>query len=143
MKDIALGLAHHGTLPRRHQGFPNPHSALAVFSRKRNAVSWHYWLQAGLTPTTDARFDFEAAFIEATGHAHIIHFNLDGYNLRFGWRDGQGALRDDNQTNWEFVRILRDPDSRKKVLFWQNGRQVPLSRVIERAGVPPNAIAAP
>jgi len=140
-KDVALGLTHHGTAPRPSTLYPNPREALEVFGRNRDAANWHYWRREGLTPTTDARFGFEAAFNEATANARNVHFNLDGYNLRLGRQRGQGTFDQvPFVTDWEFVRVLRDPALRQKTVFWQNGQQVPLSRVLERAGIPPNAI---
>ena len=50
MKDIALGVAHHGTATRPTQRFPNPRHALVVFSRKHGAVSWHYWKREQALP---------------------------------------------------------------------------------------------
>jgi hypothetical protein len=140
-RDVALGLTHHGKPPRPSNRYPNPREALEVFGKIRNAANWHYWRREGLTPTTDARFDFEAAFNEASGNARNIHFNLDGYNVRKGWQRGQGTFHAaDGLTNWEFVKVLRDPALRQKTVFWQNGKHVPLSQVIERAGILPNVL---
>jgi hypothetical protein len=87
--EMALGLTHHGTLPKRflNAGFPpNPvrleREAIEVFGKNRNAATYRHWRNEGLTPTTDVRFDFESAFNEAVANAVNIHFNLDGINLR-------------------------------------------------------------
>ncbi len=115
--------------------------AIEVFGKNRNAATYRHWLNEGLTPTADVRFDFERAFNEAASNARSIHFNLDGFALQRGWRMGQNAdPYGAGVTNWEFGKVLRDPHLRRKTVFWQNGRQVSLSRVLERAGVPPNAI---
>lgn len=156
--DMALGLTHHGNPPKRFMDAGLPpntirleREAIEVFGRKRKAATYRHWRNEGLTPTTDVRFDFEGAFNEAAANAGTIHFNLDGLDLRQAWRLGQNVdpylcgpvvrgVRWPGLTNWEFVRVLRDPTLRQKTVFWQNGRQVLLSRVLLRAGVPPNAI---
>lgn len=156
--DMALGLTHHGTPPKRFMDVGLPpniirleREAIEVFGKNRNAATYRHWRNEGLTPTTDVRFDFEGAFNEATINARTIHFNLDGFDLQQAWRLGQhadpylcgrvvGGVRMPGFTNWEFVRVLRDPTLRQKTVFWQNGRQVSLSRVLQRAGVSPNAI---
>lgn len=155
---MALGLTHHGTPPKRFMEaglLPNvvrlEREAIEVFGKKRNAASYRHWRNQGLTPTTDVRFDFEGAFDEATTNAGTIYFNLDGLDLRQAWRLGQnadpylcgpvvGGVRMPGFANWELVRVLNNPRLRQKTVFWQNGRQVPLSRLLDRAGVPPNAI---
>ena len=115
--------------------------AIEVFGKNRNAATYRHWRNEGLTPTADVRFDFESAFNEAAANARSIHFNLDGFALNRGWRLGQNAdPYAAGVTNWEFGKVLLDPLLRRKTVFWQNGRQVSLSRVLERAGVPPNAI---
>lgn len=156
--DMALGLTHHGTLPKRFMDAGIPpniirleREAIEVFGKKRNAATYRHWRNAGLTPTTDVRFDFEGAFHEAAANAENIYFNLDGFDLRQALRLGQnvdpylcgpvvGGARMPGFTNWELVKVLRDPTLRQKTVFWQNGHQVPLSRVLQRAGVPPHAI---
>ncbi len=146
--DVALGLTHHGIPPKRFMDAGLPpntirleREAIERFGRKRHAATYRHWRNEGLTPTTDVRFGFEAAFDEATANAGNVHFNLDGLDLRRGWRLGQGPDPfAAGVTNWELVKVLREPSTRQKIVFWQNGRQVPLSRVLERAGVPPNAI---
>lgn len=138
---IALGLTHHGTPPRPSGRYPNPREALERFGKDRNASNWHYWRRDGLTPTTDARFGVEPAFREATANARAIDFNLDGFDLRKGWRLGQNSdPHAAGLTNWEFVTVLRDPALRGKTAFWQNGQQVPVSRVLARAGIPPHGL---
>ena len=115
--------------------------AIEVFGKNHNAATYRHWRNEGLTPTADVRFDFENAFSEATANARSIHFNLDGFDLQRGWRMGQNAdPYGAGVTNWEFGKVLRDPDLRRKTIFWQNGQQVSYSRVLERVGVPPNAI---
>jgi hypothetical protein len=155
---MALGLTHHGTPPKRFlkAGLPPnavrlEREAIEVFGKSRNAATYRHWRNEGLTPTTDVRFDFETAFNEAAANAGSIHFNLDGFDLARGWRLGQnndpylcgsvvGGVRMPGLTNWEFVKVLRDPLLRQKTVFWQNGRPVPFSQVLQRAGVPTNAI---
>lgn len=74
-------------------------------------------------------------------NAATIHFNLDGFDLQRAWRLGQHPdPYMAGVTNWEFVKVLHDLALRAKTVFWQNGRRVPLSRVVERAGVPPNVL---
>lgn len=80
--DVALGLAHFGTPPRRSHRYPNPREALSRFGAARHSLTWQYWKLAGLTPNSDARFEFEAAFLEATANSVRIHFNLDGFDLQ-------------------------------------------------------------
>lgn len=156
--DIALGLTHHGTPPKRFMDagiLPNTvrleRESIEVFGKRRFAATYRHWRNEGLTPTTDVRFDFEGAFHEAAANAGNIHFNLDGFNLQLAWWLGQnadpylcgpvvGGVRMPGMTNWEFVRVLNNPTLRQKTVFWQGGCQVPLSCVLERAGVPPNAI---
>jgi hypothetical protein len=156
--DMALGLTHHGTPPKRflEAGLPPntvrlEREAIEVFGKNHNAATYRHWRNQGLTPTRDVRFDFEGAFNEAAANASNIHFNLDGFDLQQAWRLGQnadpylcgpavGGVRMPGFTNWEFVRVLGNPTLRQKTAFWQNGRQVPLSGVLERAGVSPNAI---
>jgi hypothetical protein len=156
--DMVLGLTHHGTPAKRffRAGLSTntvrlEREAIEVFGKKRNAPTYRHWRNEGLTPTTDVRFDFESAFNEAVTNAGNIHFNLDGFDLRQAWRLGQnvdpylcgpvvGGVRMPGLTNWEFVRVLGNPTLRQKTIFWQNGRRVSLTRMLERIGVPPNAI---
>jgi hypothetical protein len=139
-KDVALGLTHHGTSPlhRMQVGVPPvtvwPREAIEVFGKIHNAATYRHWMREGLSQA-DPRFEFECAFGEATTNAATVHFNLDGLNLKKAWRRGQNTdpyVAD--LTNWEFVQVLKDTYLRNKVIFWQNGKQVPLSRVLERAG---------
>jgi hypothetical protein len=96
---MVLGLTHHETAPKRFlaAGFPShtaklEREAIENFGKNRNAVvTYRHWRNEELTPTVDFRFDFEGAFNEAAAHAANIHFNLDGFNLRQGWRLGQNA----------------------------------------------------
>jgi RHS repeat-associated protein len=141
-RDIALGLTHHGTDPRPSGSYPNPRDALEVFGRNRNAYNYRYWQREGLSRLSPD-FGLEQAFNEATANARHIHFNLDGFNLQRGWRQGQGQGVDPlavGVTNWEFVRVLSNPTLRSITTFWQNGRPVSLSRVLERAGAPTNGL---
>jgi hypothetical protein len=150
-KDVPIGLTHHGTPPKRVMTAGTPpndvqvgREPIEVFGHNHDAATYRHWRNEGLTPTTDVRFDFEGAFKEATANARVIHFNLDGFRLEEAWQLGQNAdPYVAKVTNWEFVKVLRDPDLRQKSIFWQNGKRVPLSRVLERAGVPPNAIPWP
>ena len=74
-------------------------------------------------------------------NAKEIHFSLDGFRLDEGWQLGQNSdPYRDKLTDWEFARVLLSPTLRQKTIFWQNGRQIPLSRVLERAGIPPNGL---
>jgi len=156
--DMALGLTHHGTPPKRFisAGLPPntiklEREAIEVFGKKRKAATYRHWRNEGLTPTRDVRFDFETAFHEAAANAGNIHLNLDGFDLRQAWRLGQdvdpylcgpifGGIRIPGLTNWEFVRVLATPTLRQKTIFWQNGNQVSFLRVLQRAGVPPHAV---
>jgi hypothetical protein len=86
--------------------------------------------------TGNPDFGFEQAFGEATSNCRTIHFNLDGFDLAQGWKLGQ--VQDPYSagvTNWEFVKLLTDPELRRKTEFWQNGRRVPLHRVFGRTGI--------
>ena len=140
-KDVALGLTHHGTFPRPSTLYPNPREALEVFGRNRNAYNYRYWQREGLSQLSPNLMGFENAFREAASKASTIHFNLDGFNLRTGWQLGQAVdPYAAGVTNWEFAQVLRDPALRQKTVFWQNGQQVPLPRVFERAGIPPNGL---
>jgi hypothetical protein len=139
--EVALGLTHFGTPPSPSIQYPNPREAIEVFGKRRNAVTYYQWRNEGLTPTTDFRFDFELAFGEAMQLAGNVHFKLDGFDLRRAWQLGQNAdPYAAGVTNWEFVRVLLDRDVREKTSFWQNGKQVSLDFVLNRAGVSPNAL---
>ena len=156
--EVALGLTHHGTSPRRMISVGAPpglmglhREAIEVFGKKHRAASYRHWKREGLTPTTDVRFDLESAFDEATANATRIHFNLDGFDVRQAWRMGhnvdpylcgptKGGVRTPGITNWEFVKLLLNPHLRQKTIFWQNGKRVSLARVLQRSGVPGNAI---
>ncbi|MGH7225157.1 MAG: hypothetical protein ACRELF_18200 [Gemmataceae bacterium] len=145
MVDIALGLSHAGTPPRRQMqaGVP-PHTipwereAIEVFAKKHHAASYRHWRREGLTQT-DFAFDFETAFEEAVANAVTSHFNLDGMDLRRAWQQGQYSYLDPkgSYTAWEFRQILTRTELHAKTLFWQNGTQLPLSRVLARAGAAP------
>jgi hypothetical protein len=142
LRDVALGLTHHGTPPGRmiQAGFPPntmfwDREAIEVFGRNRHALTYRHWIREGLC-RTDFRFDFQQAFNEATSNAKDIHFNLDGMDLRQAWRVGQNSdPYAAGITSWEFVQVLRDASLRDRTTFWQNGRPVPLLRVLHREGV--------
>jgi hypothetical protein len=146
LRDVALGLTHYGTPPRRmmQAGIPPntvlwDREAIEVFGRKQNAATYRHWLREGLSQT-DLRFDFRQAFNQATANATRICFNLDGMDLRQAWRLGQNAdPYAAGITNWEFVRVVKDAGLRGKTSFWQKGRPVPLSKILDRAGaiIPP------
>jgi hypothetical protein len=140
LSDVALGLTHHGTPPRRMMlaGMPPntmlwEREAIEVFGKNKNAATYRHWVRECLSQT-DFRFDFEQAFNETTTKARSVHFNLDGMELGRAWRMGQHAdPYAAGVTNWEFVQVLRDAGLRAKTVFWQNGKPVPLPKVLNRA----------
>jgi hypothetical protein len=111
---------------------------IEVFAKRHHAASYRHWRRVGLTQT-DFAFDFESAFEEAITNANTLHFNLDGIDLRRAWRQGQYHYLDPKggYTAWEFRQILTRTELHAKARFWQNGKQVPLSRVLARAGAVP------
>lgn len=111
---------------------------IEVFAKNHRAASYRHWRREGLT-RTDFAFDFETAFEETIANAVSIHFNLDGMDLSRAWLQGQYHYLDPqgSYTAWEFRQILTRTELRGKTLFWQNGKQVPLSRVLARAGAVP------
>ena len=112
--------------------------AIKVFGRRQHSATYRHWRREGLTQT-DFAFDFQTAFEEATANAGNIHFNLDGMDLARAWRQGSYHFLDPQggYTAWEFWQILSRTELHGKTLFWQNGKQVPLSRVLKRAGAIP------
>jgi hypothetical protein len=111
---------------------------IEVFGKNHRAASYRHWRREGLTQT-DFAFDFQTAFEEAVANAGTIHFNLDGVDLRYAWRQGQYHYLDPQggYTAWEFRQILTRSELHAKTLFWQNGNQVALPRVLARAGAIP------
>jgi hypothetical protein len=111
---------------------------IEVFGKHHRGASYRHWRREGLTQTEFA-FDFEAAFEEAVANANIIHFNLDGIDLLRAWRQGRYHYLDPqgSYTAWEFRQVLTRTELHEKTLFWQNGKEVPLPRVLERAGATP------
>lgn len=111
---------------------------IEVFGKLHRAVSYRHWRREGLTQT-DFAFDFENAFEDAIARANTIHFNLDGMDLRRAWRQGHYHYLDPqgSYSAWEFRHILTRTELHEKTLFWQNGRQVPRTRVLARTGVIP------
>lgn len=143
--DVALGLSHAGTPPRRRMqsGVPPQtivweRETIEVFAKRHDAASYRHWRRQGLTQT-DFAFDFETAFEEAVANAGIIHFNLDGMDLRRAWRQGQYSYLDlrGSYTAWEFRQVLTRTELHAKTRFWQNGKQLLLPRVLARAGASP------
>jgi hypothetical protein len=109
--------------------------AIEVFGKYQNAATYRHWMREGLSQA-DPRFEFPRAFGEAATNAKYIHFNLDGMDLHQAWRMGQNPdPYPAGVTNWEFVQVLKVADLRGKTIFWQNGHQKSLSRVLQRAGV--------
>jgi len=111
---------------------------IEVFGKIHFAVSYRHWRREGLTQT-DFAFDFATAFEEATANADILHFNLDGMDPKRAWRQGRYHYLDPQggYTAWEFRQILTRTELHAKTRFWQNGKQVPLPRVLARAGAIP------
>lgn len=111
---------------------------IEVFGKRHKAASYRHWRKEGLTQT-DFAFDFETAFEEAVANANTIHFNLEGMELARAWRQGQFHYLDPQggYTAWEFRQVLSRTELHSKILFWQNGKQVPLPRVLARAGAIP------
>jgi hypothetical protein len=111
---------------------------IEVFAKRHRAASYRHWRREGLT-RTDFAFDFDTAFEEAVANAGIIHFNLDGMDFRRAWRQGQYHYLDPqgSYTAWEFRQVLTRSELHAKTVFWQNGKQVPLPRVLMRAGAIP------
>jgi len=111
---------------------------IEVFGKTHHAASYRHWRREGLTQT-DFAFAFENAFEEAVANAGAIHFNLDGMNLLRAWRQGRYHYLDPQggYTAWEFRQILTRTELHAKTLFWQNGKHVPMPRVLARAGAIP------
>jgi hypothetical protein len=111
---------------------------IEVFAKNHQAASYRHWRRMGLTQT-DFAFDFEAAFEEAATNASTLHFNLDGMDLRRAWQQGQYHYLDPkgSYTAWEFHQIPTRTELHAKTRFWQNGKEVTLSRVLARAGAVP------
>lgn len=142
---VALGLSHAGTPPRRQmqagvlpQTILWEREAIEVFAKSHHAASYRHWRRVGLTQK-DFAFDFETAFEEAITNASSLHFNLDGMDLQRAWRQGQYHYLDPRggYTAWEFRQILTRTELHVKTRFWQNGKEVPLSRVLARIGAVP------
>jgi hypothetical protein len=112
--------------------------AIEVFAKRHQAAGYRHWRNVRLTQI-DFAFDFEKAFEEATTNAATLHFNLDGINLRRAWREGQYHFLDPKggYTAWEFRQILTRTELYAKTVFWQNGQQVSVQRVLARAGATP------
>ena len=90
-------------------------------------------------------FGIAQAVIEACGQASVIHFKLDGIDLRKAWLYGRvedpylsgpaiNGHPSPGVTNWEFALVIREAAFRAKTVFWQNGGEIPLSRVLVRSG---------
>ena len=143
--DIVLGLTHCGTVSKRQMRAGMPpntiqweRETIEVFGKCHRAVSYRHWRREGLTQT-DFAFDFEMAFEESVSQAGVIHFNLDGLDLQRAWRQGRYHYLDPQggYSAWEFRQIATRIELHQKTLFWQNGKQVPLSKVLARAGASP------
>ena len=111
---------------------------IEVFAKSHHAASYRHWRSEGLTQT-DFAFDFATAFEEAVANTGTIHFNLDAMDFFAAWQQGQYFYLDPkgSYAAWEFRQILTRTELHAKTLFWQNGKQLPLSRVLARAGVIP------
>jgi hypothetical protein len=142
---IVLGLTHFGTLPKRRIKAGRPQSpllwereAIEVFASRHQAVSYRHWRREGITQA-DFRIDFARAFEEATAQATIIHFHLDGLDVRRAWTSGQHHCLDPrgSYTGWELVQTLTRIELNRKAVFWQNSQQVPLQRIQARTGAFP------
>ncbi len=106
---------------------------LKSMHRETGGWSYHAWVREGLsTANPKKQREWMQAFSEATANAKTVNFSLDGLNLRKAFTNGvKGPFEIPmNVTNWEFRQVLRNP----KTVFWQNGQQIPLSRVLERLG---------
>lgn len=142
-KDIALGLTHFGTAPKRRirigpLGKRLEREAIEVFGRRHGAFTYRFWHAEGLCHSSFA-FDFAATFNEAALNAAVIHFNLDGMDLRRAWKQGQFDYLDPrgSYAAWELRQILTRIDLLRKTRFWQNGQRVTEAVVWRRAGVTP------
>lgn len=142
---IVLGLTHFGTLPKRRITVELSKSrllwereAIEVLASRHQSVSYRHWRNAGITQT-DFRIDFARAFEEAAVQAPIIHFHLDGLDVRRAWTSGQHHYLDPrgSYTGWELVQTLTRMELNSKTVFWQNGKQVPLPRIQARTGAFP------
>ena len=106
---------------------------LKSMHRETGGWSYHAWVREGLsTANPKKQREWMRAFSEATANAKTVNFSLDGLNLRKAFTNGVKGpfVIPMNVTNWEFRQVLRNP----KTVFWQNGQQIPLSRVLERLG---------
>jgi hypothetical protein len=114
-KDIVLGLK----------------KTLNSTMKKQGGHDYRDWVRSGLSKYDPKDIkQFENAFKEATGNAKNIHFSLDSFNLKTAAKKGKSKPfeLEKNVTNWEFMQLIDN----SKTIFWQNGKKVEKSKVIER-----------